>query len=72
MIDAALGEIITTCSKLEWIMKHGEEALRPEPRKTNFMMFYKKSQVIYEPLGVTAAITSWNYREFLFLSEHFI
>ncbi|KAF9553817.1 ALDH-like protein [Agrocybe pediades] len=61
LIDAALGEILTTCSKLEWIMKHGEDALKPEPRKSNFMMFYKKSQVVYEPLGVVAAITSWNY-----------
>jgi len=62
VIDAALGEILTTCSKMEWIMKHGEKALRPETRPSNFMMFYKKSQVIYEPLGVVSAIVSWNYR----------
>ncbi|CAA7265354.1 unnamed protein product [Cyclocybe aegerita] len=61
LIDAALGEILTTCSKLEWIIKHGEDALRPETRRSNFMMFYKKSQVIYEPLGVVSAIVSWNY-----------
>ncbi|KIK03813.1 hypothetical protein K443DRAFT_676473 [Laccaria amethystina LaAM-08-1] len=61
LIDAALGEILTTCSKMEWLLDHGEKTLRPETRSTNFMMFYKKSQVHYEPLGVVAAIVSWNY-----------
>ncbi|KAF9448906.1 ALDH-like protein [Macrolepiota fuliginosa MF-IS2] len=30
LIDAALGEILTTCSKMEWLINHGEKALRPE------------------------------------------
>ena len=62
VIDAALGEILTTCSKMEWLIKHGEKAIRTETRPSNLMMFYKKSQVIYEPLGVVSAIVSWNYR----------
>jgi acyl-CoA reductase-like NAD-dependent aldehyde dehydrogenase len=64
LIDAALGEILTTCSKLEWLLKHGEAALRPETRHTNLMLAYKKSVVHYEPLGVVAAIVSWNYRSY--------
>ena len=62
VIDAALGEIMTTCSKMEWLINHGEEAIRTETRPSNLVMFYKKSQVIYEPLGVVSAIVSWNYR----------
>ncbi|EAU88201.1 meiotic Sister-Chromatid recombination aldehyde dehydrogenase [Coprinopsis cinerea okayama7 len=61
LIDASLGEILTTCSKLEWILNHGEAALRPEARRSNLMMSYKRSEVHYEPLGVVAAIVSWNY-----------
>ncbi|KAI0361064.1 meiotic sister-chromatid recombination aldehyde dehydrogenase [Trametes cingulata] len=61
MLDAALGEIITTCSKLDWLINHGERALSPEARYNNLIMFYKSSYVYYEPLGVVAAITSWNY-----------
>ncbi|KAI0639926.1 meiotic sister-chromatid recombination aldehyde dehydrogenase [Trametes polyzona] len=61
MLDAALGEIITTCSKLDWLINHGERALSPESRHNNLIMFYKSSWVQYEPLGVVAAITSWNY-----------
>ena len=62
VVDAALGELLTTCSKMEWLIKHGEAALRPESRHGNTLLFYKKSQVHYEPLGLVAAIVSWNYR----------
>lgn len=62
MIDASLGEILTTCSKMEWLLNHGEKALRPEKRASNFVLSYKKSEVHYEPLGVVAGIVSWNYR----------
>ncbi|KAJ6608610.1 Aldehyde/histidinol dehydrogenase [Mycena sp. CBHHK59/15] len=61
LVDAALGEIITTCSKLGWLIDHGERALRPETRASNLILCYKKSQVHYEPLGVVAGIVSWNY-----------
>jgi acyl-CoA reductase-like NAD-dependent aldehyde dehydrogenase len=62
VIDAALGEILTTCAKLEYLIDHGEAALKPEKRRSSNMMFYKSSKVYYEPLGVVAAIVSWNYR----------
>ncbi|KZT08679.1 meiotic sister-chromatid recombination aldehyde dehydrogenase [Laetiporus sulphureus 93-53] len=61
MLDAALGEVLTTCSKLDWLINHGERYLRPDSRHNNFLMFYKSSYVFYEPLGVVAAIVSWNY-----------
>ncbi|KAJ7739684.1 meiotic sister-chromatid recombination aldehyde dehydrogenase [Mycena maculata] len=61
LVDAALGEIITTCSKLGWLIDHGEKALRPESRANNLILCYKQSKVHYEPLGVVAAIVSWNY-----------
>ncbi|KAF8464975.1 Aldehyde/histidinol dehydrogenase [Gautieria morchelliformis] len=61
MVDAALGEIITTCSKMEWLIKHGERALRPSTRRTPLILIHKSSKVYYEPLGVVAAIVSWNY-----------
>lgn len=61
MVDAALGEILTTCSKMEWLIAHGEEALRPEKRRRNTMLAYKTSEVHYEPLGTVAGIVSWNY-----------
>ncbi|KAI0094447.1 meiotic sister-chromatid recombination aldehyde dehydrogenase [Irpex rosettiformis] len=61
LLDAALGEILTTASKMDWLVNHGERYLKPESRTTNWLMSYKSSKVYYEPLGVVAAIVSWNY-----------
>ncbi|KDQ63254.1 hypothetical protein JAAARDRAFT_168878 [Jaapia argillacea MUCL 33604] len=61
LVDAALGEILTTCSKMDWLISNGERVLKPESRRTNLMLSYKTSEVHFEPLGVVAAIVSWNY-----------
>ncbi|KAJ1335627.1 aldehyde dehydrogenase family protein [Microdochium nivale] len=61
MLDAQLGEILVTAEKLQWTLKHGEKALRPSRRPTNLLMTYKRNTVHYEPLGVVAALVSWNY-----------
>lgn len=50
-----------TVEKLKWTIDHGEKALQPERRPTNFLMMYKKNTVRYEPLGVVGACVSWNY-----------
>jgi acyl-CoA reductase-like NAD-dependent aldehyde dehydrogenase len=63
MLDASLGEILVTLEKIQWIVNHGENALsvskRPGP--TNILMSYKGAEVRYEPLGLVAAMVSWNY-----------
>ncbi|GAA5924863.1 hypothetical protein JCM1841_006954 [Sporobolomyces salmonicolor] len=61
LVDAAFGEILTTCEKLRWTIANGEEYLKPDYRSTNLLMAHKVSKVVYEPLGVVAAIVSWNY-----------
>lgn len=61
MVDAQLGEILVTVEKIQWTLKHGEAALRPSYRPTNFLMSYKKNSVHYEPMGIVAALVSWNY-----------
>jgi hypothetical protein len=63
VLDAALGEVLTTVSKMDWLLKHGERVLSPEKRTSTSMLFYKSGEVHYEPLGVVSAIVSWNYRE---------
>lgn len=61
MVDAQLGEILVSAEKISWTLKHGEKALRPSSRPTNLLMSYKRNTVHYEPLGVVAALVSWNY-----------
>lgn len=68
MVDAELGEIMVTTEKLQWTIKHGEKALSPSPRPTNLLMMYKRNTVHYEPLGVVAALVSWNYPFHNFIS----
>lgn len=60
-VDAIFGEILVTVEKLKWTIDHGEKALRVSRRPTNLLMFYKRNEVRYEPLGVVAACVSWNY-----------
>jgi acyl-CoA reductase-like NAD-dependent aldehyde dehydrogenase len=54
---------------MDWLLRHGEKYLRPETRSSPLLLGYKKSQVHYEPLGVVAAIVSWNYRKDFDLSS---
>ncbi|GAA5989899.1 hypothetical protein JCM10908_002367 [Rhodotorula pacifica] len=61
LVDAAFGEILTTCEKLRWTIANAESALAPDYRSTNLLLAHKVSKVVYEPLGVVAAIVSWNY-----------
>ncbi|KAL6896969.1 Aldehyde/histidinol dehydrogenase [Trichoderma evansii] len=61
MVDAQLGEILVTVEKIKWTLAHGEKALQPSRRPTNLLMAYKRNTVHYEPLGVVAALVSWNY-----------
>ncbi|PPJ53420.1 hypothetical protein CBER1_00959 [Cercospora berteroae] len=60
-VDALFGEVLVTAEKLKWTIDHGEKSLRPDRRPTNFLMFYKKNEIRYEPLGVVGACVSWNY-----------
>nr|KJB28728.1 hypothetical protein B456_005G066700 [Gossypium raimondii] len=61
MVDASLGEIMTTCEKITWLLSEGEKWLRPEYRSSGRSMLHKKSKVEFHPLGVIGAIVSWNY-----------
>ncbi|WCJ23321.1 aldehyde dehydrogenase 22A1 [Euphorbia peplus] len=61
MVDASLGEIMTTCEKITWLISEGEKWLKPEYRSCGRSMLHKKSKVEFHPLGVIGAIVSWNY-----------
>lgn len=61
MVDASLGEIMTTCEKITWLLSEGERWLKPEYRSSGRSMLHKTSRVEFHPLGVVGAIVSWNY-----------
>nr|AIL24124.1 betaine aldehyde dehydrogenase 2 [Tamarix hispida] len=61
MVDASLGEIMTTCEKITWLLSEGERWLKPEYRCSGRSMLHKTAKVEFYPLGVIGAIVSWNY-----------
>ncbi|GAB2294257.1 hypothetical protein Dimus_028472 [Dionaea muscipula] len=61
MVDASLGEIMTTCEKITWLLSEGERWLRPEYRSSGRSMLHKAARVEFHPLGVIGAIVPWNY-----------
>ncbi|KAK8849768.1 hypothetical protein IAR55_005104 [Kwoniella newhampshirensis] len=60
-VDAVFGEILTTLSKLDWLINHGEKTLSPQARAGNLLLAHKVSKVHYQPLGTVLALVSWNY-----------
>ena len=61
LVDAAFGEVMVTCEKINWVLSEGEKWLLPEKRTSGTMMFYKKAWVEYVPVGVVGCIVPWNY-----------
>ena len=41
MVDAAFGEVMVTCEKLAWLLRHGERWLRPEARAPGVMVGHR-------------------------------
>lgn len=60
-LGANFGEIIPSLEKLQWVIDNGEDVLKPQYRKADRLMFYKDAVVSYEPLGVLAIISPFNY-----------
>ena len=60
-MDAAFGEILVTLEKIRWTIAEGEQVLQTEYRSTSLLTLHKSARVEYVPLGVVAAIVSWNY-----------
>ncbi|EEB05467.1 aldehyde dehydrogenase [Schizosaccharomyces japonicus yFS275] len=61
LVDAAFGEILVTLQKIDWTLEHGEDSLQTTRRPESLLTSYKRGYVLYEPLGVVAALVSWNY-----------
>lgn len=58
--NALLGEVMTVCNKIQWLIKHGERHLKPEHVGSGILL-HKKGRIEYRPLGVVACIVPWNY-----------
>ncbi len=58
--EAVTTELMTLCEIMGWYSKNGAEAIRPIEVSTGTMA-HKKAWKQYEPMGVIAVISPWNY-----------
>jgi acyl-CoA reductase-like NAD-dependent aldehyde dehydrogenase len=61
VVDAALGEVLTTAEKIRTMVTAGELWLEPDRRDVGPIFLHKRAQVEYVPLGVIGTIAPWNY-----------
>ena len=47
MVDGGFGEVLTTCEKISWTLKHGEAALAPDFRPVGMLTIHKTASVEY-------------------------
>ena len=59
--DAIVGEIFTVLDTIEYLKKEAPKILKPKKVKTPIAMMGKKSEIWYEPYGVSLIICPWNY-----------
>lgn len=59
--DAIVGEIFTVLDTIEYLKKEAPKLLKHKKVKTPIAMMGKKSEIWYEPYGVSLIICPWNY-----------
>lgn len=60
LADAYVADIFTTADLIHFYARKGKRALQPQRVSTGLFM-NKKAYKVYEPLGVVAVISPWNY-----------
>jgi len=60
-MEALYGEILTSCAKIDYLIKEGAQILSPESRSPPLWLLTKSAWVEYHPLGVIGIIVPWNY-----------
>lgn len=58
--EAVFAELLTACETMQYYARHGEKALRPQKASAG-LMGHKRAVRHFEPLGVVAVISPWNY-----------
>src|SRR5437763_2454777 len=59
--EAMFTELFVTADLIDFYDRHGDKALRPQRVTTGPLRLTKRSYKVYEPLGVVAVISPWNY-----------
>ena len=61
VVESFTLDIVLAVEQLVWLARDAERVLAPEPLRLRIpYLAHKRAHVLYEPLGVIAAITPWN------------
>ncbi|MBI4513041.1 MAG: aldehyde dehydrogenase family protein [Gemmatimonadetes bacterium] len=60
LADAMVGEVLVACDHLGYAARRARAVVRPRKVSTGWLLT-RRALVEYEPYGVVAAITPWNY-----------
>jgi succinate-semialdehyde dehydrogenase/glutarate-semialdehyde dehydrogenase len=60
LADSLVGEVMDACEHLAYAARRARRVLRPRRVATAFLLG-RRARLEYEPYGVVAAITPWNY-----------
>jgi succinate-semialdehyde dehydrogenase/glutarate-semialdehyde dehydrogenase len=61
LAESAVTDLLPALESVVWAGRNAERALRPEPVKGPPFLRHKHGRVVYEPAGVVAALTPWNF-----------
>lgn len=62
LLEAITAEVFVSLDSLVWLARHAERALRPERlRYPQPHLLHKRAWLSYEPLGVVAIVSPWNF-----------
>jgi len=62
LMESYSGEVFGPLETCRWLRRHSARLLSPEKVRLNPLFFFgKRSYNVYEPLGVVAVISPWNY-----------
>lgn len=61
MHEACFSDLGLSLEKCRWLIRDGEQVLRPSRRSAGSSVPHKLAQVEYSPIGVIAAIVPWNF-----------
>lgn len=59
--ESAVTDLLPGLDALVWVGRNLGRTLRPEPVKGPLFLRHKQGRIVYEPLGVVAALTPWNF-----------
>src|SRR5438132_12308874 len=59
--ESVFTEVFVTADLIDFYARHGEKALRPQRVPAGPLALTKRAYKVYEPMGVVAVISPWNY-----------